>query len=73
MKRTCTKKTAEGTLYLLVDAVSRRGHKEVVDQHAATLVARDTDVRLPRELPEARLVPAYDSFGKLRYSRDAAA
>lgn len=65
--------TSAGIVYLLVDAVSRRGHEEMVDQHAATLVPGDADVRLPRELSEARLVPSYDSFGKLRYSRDAAA
>lgn len=61
------------SIYLLVDAVSRRGHEEVIDEDAAALVAGDADVRLPGELSEARLVPAYDSFGKLRYSRDAAA
>lgn len=53
--------------------MSRSCHEEMVDQDAPALVAGYPDVRLPRELPKAGLVPAYDSFGKLSYSRDAAA
>lgn len=59
--------------YSLVDAVGRSGHEKVVHQHTTALVPGDADVRLPRELAKLGLVPAYDSFSKLRYSRSAAA
>lgn len=54
-----------------MDTVGGGGHEDVVNEHSATLVARDADVRLPRELTKPGLVAAYDSFGKLRYSLNA--